>query len=1061
MPDPVDGDARAGRAGSASDRRTKRLVDALGVIEDRLGWLLRFEAAPADAAAQIQDVRKAIVDRVRTTEEARRVSDLLRDAVDAWNLQHPQTPIPAFPPITVVRRPPHDWTSARLDRLRRWRPWGQALVARLADPGAPSPTARAGVVLASAIRFGAIGEWRMLAALALWLADPDAWLGAAPGLPVWIDLAARGAAEELEPASSSSSGRPKAPLHARRLTTISGIDATGPYALRRWFADPDTLGAIAAYVEAVPDAAARAAIAVAAESLGGLVGLIASGLDPDGALGKPPSPRALLDGAFTELELTAPLLDRATIAVAQGLQRSFSATPETWAAALGASPGAAPAVSPAPRRAARRSLLLAGRSTAGMESERDAEQRATRAYSALKRLMKSAEADVRGDMTRVAVGEGRHKHRVHSEAFLRMLVAARDADTAWWPPAARLLLDWLISLLPSRRVSTVRRHHATLAMALLPAAGGLDLRAARGADLMELYSDILESDPRSDGERGRLRALLRRIHDFGVGHPDWALSMIDMEIFAGEGATARVRALVLSEHAIARARTIIRTHPDHGQDIRMAADAALVMQRRTGMRIGEVCKPRLSDLEPCADNPMLFIVATPYGGNKTPWGRRQTATLALMTVEEAETFRAWCARRRDFGEAGPLFGVLQPDGEVAPFDPTELGAFISAALKEATGCPEVSDHTLRHQAFGNLQRAIVAARDPEPHPLLDRDRMRRTFAGWSQAEALRAAEAVAPLAMTRDAWRGLARHAGHRTLSITNLNYLHFWDMVIFERTARRVPRDAYDALVDRLGGRVRRIGVVAEPEIPEPPPFEIPAVPARLLQALGDIDDDENHHDKDALLRAVAVMRQLDLRMLEAQVAAARSLAAMRTRERALRLQGPGREHCLAPQPLRSAAEKATAEALARELWRERAGLGEDFDYWIAATLLSASRNKPGVRIDSPALLARWLHVARIGNASRRWRVDLEVPVDCEAPDLDAWLAAAIVADVGQVGVPDRRSVIAKVRLPRPDIEDECNRLRKISDQYATGSPRFAAHLLAIMAGFSERDLKRTISRP
>lgn len=171
-------------------------------------------------------------------------------------------------------------------------------------------------------------------------------------------------------------------------------------------------------------------------------------------------------------------------------------------------------------------------------------------------------------------------------------------------------------------------------------------------------------------------------------------------------------------------------------------------------------------------------------------------------------------------------------------------------------------------------------------------------------------------------------------------------------------------------------------------------------------------------VLGAVAVMRQLDPQMLEAQVAAARSLAAMRTRERVLRLQSPDRKDCLAPQPLRSAAELATAEVLARELWAARDRLGEDFDIWIAATLLSASRNKPGVRIASPALLARWLRAARIGNTRRRWRVDLEAPADGAAPALDAWVAAASGADVDQRAVRDRRSVVAKVRLPRPDIE-------------------------------------------
>lgn len=70
--------------------------------------------------------------------------------------------------------------------------------------------------------------------------------------------------------------------------------------------------------------------------------------------------------------------------------------------------------------------------------------------------------------------------------------------------------------------------------------------------------------------------------------------------------------------------------------------------------------------------------------------------------------------------------------------------------------------------------------------------------------------------MARDGRPGLARHAGRRTLSIANLEGLHFRDLAIFERRARRAPRAAYDAPVRRLAGCGRRIGAAAEREAPD-----------------------------------------------------------------------------------------------------------------------------------------------------------------------------------------------------------------------------------------------------
>jgi hypothetical protein len=192
---------------------------------------------------------------------------------------------------------------------------------------------------------------------------------------------------------------------------------------------------------------------------------------------------------------------------------------------------------------------------------------------------------------------------------------------------------------------------------------------------------------------------------------------------------------------------------------------------------------------------------------------------------------------------------------------------------------------------------------------------------------------------------------------------------------------------------------------------------------------------------------------MAEADLAAARetaeALAALRTRRGTPRLHPPG-DGRLAPRAPRSRAERQEGELLLREL----CGLGRearpDLVWFCAASLLRATRSNSGLKLTHPGEVAIWLRLT--GRLSpRRWALHLEGPADASARTV--W-EATCPPETPWRPRPGMSAPVAVARLPRPDGEAPDTRLGRISTDYASGAPLFAAHGFAIAQGLAPRDL-------
>jgi hypothetical protein len=118
---------------------------------------------------------------------------------------------------------------------------------------------------------------------------------------------------------------------------------------------------------------------------------------------------------------------------------------------------------------------------------------------------------------------------------------------------------------------------------------------------------------------------------------------------------------------------------------------------------------------------------------------------------------------------------------------------------------------------------------------------------------------------------------------------------------------------------------------------------------------------------------------------------------------------------------------------------------------LLTATQTNTGVSFASAHDLARWLRIGLTVAPAARWRIDLLTPTRT-AWDRDAWMAAAGGVATATTPRPKAASATARLRLTHPALAGGESRLGYISERYASGSLRHAAHALAIALGLSPR---------
>lgn len=972
-------------------------------------WVLTGEPAPETAAKAGARLARRLSEEARSPREQAGLDRALRELIDGWMARHPGNGPLLPPPVTIAPAPPPFWTPDRLEDLRRARAIQRTFEARVeryqaAETADEEIGVPPGLVLLSAIFDSGCLAADHLGTFAHWLRE-EGPLEHAEDLPPWVDL------KERNP------------------RIISGEDEKGPFALRRLFLATRTLDLIGACAPGDP---ASPAPALPDELLRACLAAVERTGDP------PRSLRALLSGALALHALGDEPPDQATLQLAARRLQSFAFTPASWQAALGGAvlpslpaagePAAEPPSDPIDRRA------LPG----GAEGKR--RTAFTAQGFALLQAAVHASGTARENLTTDEV-------KRTARAMARDL---RQADGGGrWPDSLQLLRGWYLDLLEEQKLAphSVQRYHSTVGAALCAGVGDLPLSGLGAADFEELYTSILEADNRSPRERLHLRHRLRLLHAFGRAAPAWGFPALEDEIFGGGGESPRIRAVALSQAQIRTARNLIRTGLGLAPDVAAAADAAFLLASRAGLRIGEVTKALITHLEQTdagdreGVEPVLFILPSRFGDNKTRSAYRQIRPFVLMAEAEKAEFAAWLTRRRAMANTGPLFGVPDGDGEVAPFSRTALAEIFALALRRATGLDDPSAHSLRRHALNNLYLALGERRSPDSRRALVPDRLLTRLTGWNGEERRRAADAIAPPTLPRDTWAALARTAGHGAPLITFEAYIGLADLEVFRRLARPAPTEATECALRRLRHRVRALPAGPETVTAmRPIPSWGRPTPAVALKALQGID-------RGLSLPQAAMIAQVDESDLEGLVAIARQWSALRTSRGRSRLQARGEEERLAPRPV-GVARQARALGLAERLVM----LGESdpeatpgpVANWLRVTLTGASQTNAGIRFRDPASLRRWLTVALQLRPASSWHMEVITRADATDEEIARWAdlrPPEMPRSVRHVG--SHETMETRLRLLSRTGRRDHELLDPVDS--SAGALRFAAHLAAI----------------
>lgn len=341
---------------------------------------------------------------------------------------------------------------------------------------------------------------------------------------------------------------------------------------------------------------------------------------------------------------------------------------------------------------------------------------------------------------------------------------------------ARLLTDYLAKLVigQNRKTSTFHTYATRLLHPLAIAFSDLDVRTISGDDFDDLYRIALDQKL-SLTSRNYCARVLSAMHSFAVHDHAYQLPHLNAPLHNGTGSYTVVRAFVPNLDTVNGARLLLCEEGDKGK----VHATILSLAFRSGLRIGEICKLRLSDFQigtdtmtdPLSGRPSvwLWVRQNKYGDNKTDNARRKIPISALMLDNELDDFVVHFNRRKCSRSA--FNGDLLFEGEVpdAPFHPLKLGADISGALRLASPNTTWSFHHLRHAALNAVHLVIEGG-----------DELALGLFGWDANACNRVRRAiVGDNSNDVRAYHALAKFAGHATAGQTWASYLHFWPWLV------------------------------------------------------------------------------------------------------------------------------------------------------------------------------------------------------------------------------------------------------------------------------------------
>ena len=379
-------------------------------------------------------------------------------------------------------------------------------------------------------------------------------------------------------------------------------------------------------------------------------------------------------------------------------------------------------------------------------------------------------------------GKGRKRTQKIAAKSLRNVMKESWGDNAY------LLLDWLHSLLVRDRLalSSVSRYYSAIGRHWIAETAEQSMSEWGAEEFELLYESILDL-AKTDRARYYNIGRLEELHRHGVGLLGFPIVSLSEQRSVGT-ARPRVRSGIVNEALFQTVLKSISLLGDVDEHTRQALSLVSVISCRLGLRLGEVLKLRLCDVEP-SEGRWLFIRNNKYGNNKTLSSRRKVPLWLLLLPGEKLQFESYFQRQRAIAKNNDLALLFSlPQSPADQLDSQQVSRLIGYKLSTISGEKYVFHH-LRHTAITRL------------YYLLDcYDKNDCIEVGYShdQIQVIRDFYSVSDKTINKDLYWTIAGLVGHSTPAASFNSYIHLADYSLgakLAKTSTYYARDEVKAL--------------------------------------------------------------------------------------------------------------------------------------------------------------------------------------------------------------------------------------------------------------------------
>lgn len=306
---------------------------------------------------------------------------------------------------------------------------------------------------------------------------------------------------------------------------------------------------------------------------------------------------------------------------------------------------------------------------------------------------------------RSALATHKNQKTFSHQQIITNITTCLDIDAPNIPVHEKILVHWLLTFLKSKKATaTPKRYFSAIGAIWISNADQVN-EDQPYTFFEDLYLGMLELAT-SEKNRSYIKGRLIDLHRFAVVHYNFP-KLVTLSN-SGDTTVAHVRASFVSESMFKALLDSVNKCKNATKTEVLLISTLLILAYRTGLRLGEVLKLRISDLEYSADG-WLFIRDNLYDKNKTAAARRKVPLITLLTPAEVGVFKNYLISNNMInsvknGSNKLLFSFAI--NEAAPIDKFMVSNLVSQVLKEITQIALFVFHCLRHSAFSRLQVLI-------------------------------------------------------------------------------------------------------------------------------------------------------------------------------------------------------------------------------------------------------------------------------------------------------------------------------------------------------------------